>query len=108
MSAPQCSTHCTSDGRGDVLDIVVHQNVRLSQIIVTDILDSDHLPIMFTILDPVRRREALNPVETLTDWKLFQSLASELLSPVIQIYPSNKVGKAACDFAASITSTQRL
>jgi hypothetical protein len=28
--APQCCTYYTPEGRGDVLDIVVHQNVRLS------------------------------------------------------------------------------
>jgi hypothetical protein len=49
-------------GRSDVLDIVVNQNVRLSEVIVTDILDSDHLPIMFSILDHVRMRKALDPV----------------------------------------------
>jgi hypothetical protein len=50
ISTLQCSTHCTPDGRGDVLDIVVHQNVRLSEVIVTDILHSGHLPIMFWVL----------------------------------------------------------
>jgi hypothetical protein len=54
ISTPQCSMHYTSDGVGDVLDLVVHQNVRLSEVIVTDILDSDHLPLIFGILDPVR------------------------------------------------------
>jgi hypothetical protein len=34
--APQCSTHYTPDGRGDVLDTVVHQNVRLSEVTVAD------------------------------------------------------------------------
>jgi hypothetical protein len=67
ISAPQCSTHYTPHGRGDVLNTVVHQNVRLSEVIVTDILDSDHLLITFNILDPVRMREALDPVEKLTD-----------------------------------------
>jgi hypothetical protein len=40
ISTPQCSIHYTYDGRNDVLDIVVHQNVRLSEVIVTDILNS--------------------------------------------------------------------
>jgi hypothetical protein len=77
----------TPDGRGNVLDIVVHQNVRLSEVIVTDILDSDHLPIMFSILNPARTREALDPIEKkkLRKWQVFQSLASELISPNIQI-----------------------
>jgi hypothetical protein len=108
ISTPQCSTHCTPDGRGDTLDIVVYQNVRLSEVIVSDILDSDHLPIMFSILDPVRTREASVPVEKLTDWELLQSLVSELVTLNIQIYSSNKAYKAARDFAASIASAYRL
>jgi hypothetical protein len=36
--------HYTSDGRDDVPDIVVHQDVRLSEVTVTD-----QLPIMFSI-----------------------------------------------------------
>jgi hypothetical protein len=55
ISALQCSTHYTPDGRGDVLDIVVHQNVRLSEVIVNDILPSDHLSIMFSILDRLNK-----------------------------------------------------
>jgi hypothetical protein len=102
ISAPQCSTHYTPDGRGDVLDTVVHQNVRQSEVIVTDILDSNHLPIMFSILDPVRIRQALDPVEKLADWELFQSLASELVSPNIKIHSSKEADTAAHDFAASI------
>jgi hypothetical protein len=78
ISGPPCSTYYTPDGRDDVLNIVVHRHIRLSEVIVTDVLDSDRLPIMFSILDPVRKREALDPVEKLTDWGLFQFLASEL------------------------------
>jgi hypothetical protein len=37
ISAPQCCMHYTSNGRGDVMDIVVHQNIRLSEVIVMDI-----------------------------------------------------------------------
>jgi hypothetical protein len=83
ISTPQYSTHYTPRGTGD-LGIVVHQNVRLSEAIVTDILDSDYLPIMFSILDPVRTRETLNPVEKRTNWELFQNLAFEFISPNIQ------------------------
>jgi hypothetical protein len=57
---------------------------------------------MFSILDPVRMKEALDPVEKLTDWELFQCLASELISPNIQIHFSNEADKRAHDFAASI------
>lgn len=44
ISAPQCSTQHTPDVRRDVLEIVVHQNVRLPEVIVNDVLDSEHLP----------------------------------------------------------------
>jgi hypothetical protein len=98
----------TPDGRGDVLDTVVYQNVRLSEVTVTDIPDSDHLPTMFSILNPARTREASDPIEKLREWQVFQSLASELISPNIQIYFSNEADKAAHDFSASIASAYRL
>jgi hypothetical protein len=63
---------------------------------------------MFSILDPVRMRKALDPAEKLTEWELFQSLAFELISPNIQINSSNEGDKAARDFAASIASVYRL
>jgi hypothetical protein len=59
---------------------------------------------MFSILDPVRITEAYDPIEKLTDWELFQSLASELTSPSIQIHSYNEADKAVRDFAATIAS----
>jgi hypothetical protein len=47
---------------GDVLDIVVHKNVRLSEVIVSDILDLDYLPIVFHLLDHIRTRILSDPV----------------------------------------------
>jgi hypothetical protein len=38
ISTPQCFTHYSPAGNSDVLDIVVHQNIRLSGVIVSDIL----------------------------------------------------------------------
>jgi hypothetical protein len=67
ISAPQCPTHYSPGGNGDVLDIVVHQNIRLSEVIVSDILDSDHLPILFHILDYVKIRNVSEPIEKFTD-----------------------------------------
>jgi hypothetical protein len=32
IAAPQCPTHCSPAGNGDVIDIVVHKNVRLPEI----------------------------------------------------------------------------
>jgi hypothetical protein len=79
-----------------------------AEAIVTDILDSDHLPVMFIIRDSVRTREALDPIVKLTDWELFQSLFPELISPNIQIRSSTGADKAARDFAASVASAYRL
>jgi hypothetical protein len=76
ISAPQCSTHYSAAGNGDVLDIVMHKNIRLSKAIVSDILDSDHLPIIFHLLDHVRTRNLSDPVDKLTDLEWFQSLIS--------------------------------
>jgi hypothetical protein len=36
FTAPQCPTHYSPTADGNVLDIVVHKNVRLSEIIVSD------------------------------------------------------------------------
>jgi endonuclease/exonuclease/phosphatase family metal-dependent hydrolase len=79
ISAPQCPTHYSPSGNGDVLDIVVHQNIRVSDVIVSDILDSDHLPIYIHILDHVKFRHLSDPIEKFTDWNPFQSFASELI-----------------------------
>jgi hypothetical protein len=62
-----------------VLDIVVHKNIRLSEVIVTDILDSDHLPIVFHLVDHVRTMNPLDPVDKFTDLEQFKNLASELI-----------------------------
>jgi hypothetical protein len=43
ISASQCPAHYPPNGRGDVLDIVVYQNIRVSEIILSNIPDSDHL-----------------------------------------------------------------
>jgi hypothetical protein len=64
---PQCSTHYTHDGRDDVFDIVIYQKFRLSEVIVTNIQDSDHISAMLSILDRVRTREVSDRYEELTD-----------------------------------------
>jgi hypothetical protein len=80
ISSPQCPTHYTPDGRSNVLNTVIHQNVCLSQAIVTNILDSDHLPVMFSIRDHVRMREALD-----TDGRLTDCFRSSSLNWYLQI-----------------------
>jgi hypothetical protein len=95
-------------GNGDVLDIVVHKNIRLSVVIVSDILGSDHLPIIFHILDHVRTKNISAPLEEITDWEQFQSLTSNLTSPRIEINSGAEADKAARSFTASIASAYRL
>jgi hypothetical protein len=51
ISAPQYHTHYPPAANGDVLDIVVHQNVRLSEVTVSDVLDSDNISMDFHILE---------------------------------------------------------
>jgi hypothetical protein len=48
ISALQCPTHYSPVDNGDVLDTVVHKNVRQPEVIASDILDPDHLPISST------------------------------------------------------------
>jgi hypothetical protein len=79
MSASQCPTHYSPTGNGDVL-YNVHKNARLSEVIVSDILDSDHLPIVFQLLDHITTRNVSNPVDKFRDWERLESLASELAS----------------------------
>jgi hypothetical protein len=95
-------------GNGDVLDIVVHKNVLLSEVIVSDILDSDHLPILLHLLDRLRTRNPSDPVDGFKDWERFQILASILISPRIQMNSGEETDKAACEFNVSITSAYRL
>jgi hypothetical protein len=76
--------------------------------IVSDILDSHHLPIVFYILDHDKIRNISEPIEQITDWNRYQSLASELITPRIQINPGVEADKAGRDFAASIASAFRL
>jgi hypothetical protein len=108
ISAPQCPTHYSPSGNGDMLDIVVHQIISVSDVIVSDILDSDHLPIIFHMLDHDKIRNLLEPIEKFTDWDRFQSLTSELISPRIDINSGVEADKAARDFTASIASAYRL
>jgi hypothetical protein len=88
ISIQQSPTYCALDGRGDFLDIVVHQKAKLSEVIVTETLDSGNAPIVVALLDPLTARKALHAVETLTDRERFQDLTSELIPPSIQIYSS--------------------
>jgi hypothetical protein len=104
ISAPQCPTHYSPAGNGDILDSVTHQNIRVSSVIVSDILDSDHLPIIFHILDHAKTKNLSEPVKNFTDWERFQSLASDLILPRIEINSEEEADKAARDFTTSVAS----
>jgi hypothetical protein len=71
-------------------------------------MDSDHLPIVFCILDHNKAREILDPVEKFTDWERFQSLATALVSPRVEINSCIEADNAARHFAASIASAYSL
>jgi hypothetical protein len=85
ISASQCPTHYSPAGNCDVLDIVVQKNVWLSEVIVSDILDSDQPPIAFHLLGHDRTTNISDPVDKFTDWEKYQRLASELIYSRIQI-----------------------
>jgi hypothetical protein len=91
-----------------MLDIVVHQNIGVSDVTVSDILDWDHLPIVFHTQDHVKIRNLSETIEKFTDWERFQSLTSELLSPRVEIISGVEADKVALDFTASIASAFRL
>jgi hypothetical protein len=76
----------------------------VSDAIVSDILDPDHLPIIFHILDHVKIRNLSELTEKFTDWDRLQSFASELISPRIEINSGVEADKAARKFTASIAS----
>jgi hypothetical protein len=108
ISAPHCPTRYSPAGNGDGLDIVIHQNVRLSEVIVSDVLDSDHLPILFHILDHDTTRNLSKPIELFTVLDRFQSFESDLVSPRIKINSGVEADNAARDFTATIASAYRL
>jgi hypothetical protein len=91
-----------------VLDIVVHRNIRLSNVIVSDILDSDHFPILFHILDHIKMTKLWETTEKFTDWERFQNLASDVISPRVEINLGVEADKAERDFTSSIASAYRL
>jgi hypothetical protein len=75
---------------------------------VSDILDSGHLPPVFHILELVTTTELSEPPEQFTDRKRFQSLASNFISPRIEINSGTETDKAAREFTASSASAYRL
>jgi hypothetical protein len=102
LSALQCPTHHSAVGNG------MQKNIQLSEVIVFDILGSDHIPIIFHLLDHIRTRNLLDPVDKFMDWEWFQSLVSELILHRIKINPGEVADKVAHNFTASVASAYRL
>jgi hypothetical protein len=87
---------------------VVHKNIRVSDVTVSGILDSDHLPIVFHILDRDKIRNLSEAIENFTDRDRFQILGSDLISPRIEINMGVEAEGATRDFTASIALACRL
>jgi hypothetical protein len=107
ISAPQSPTHYSTMGNGDVFDIVVHQNVWLSDVILTS-----WTPITFQSFSTYRimlqQLIFWTQLKKFTDWERFQNLASDLISPRLQITSRVEGDKVACDFTAYIALAYRL
>jgi hypothetical protein len=58
--------------------------------------------------DHIRTKNLSDLVDKFTDWEQFQSLASKLISPRIQINMGEEADKVARGFTASIASAYRL
>jgi hypothetical protein len=87
---------------------VVHQYDRLPGRIFSGILESDHLPTVFHILDHVKTKTLSEPVEKFRDWERFQRLASDLISHRIEINHEEEADKVAHNFASSTDLAYRL
>jgi hypothetical protein len=94
--------------RGSLFQIITFIKPTNCQMSLSDILDSDHLPIIFHLLDHVKIKNLSEPIEKFTDWDRFQSLASKLISPRININLGVEANKAVRDFTASTASAYRL
>jgi hypothetical protein len=65
--------------------------------IFPDILNSDHLPVIFHILDHVKSKNLSEPVEKFTDLERIRNIASDLISPGIEINLEEEADKSARD-----------
>jgi hypothetical protein len=73
ISAPKCPTHYFPRGNGDVLEIVVLKDIKLSNVMVFDILHLDNLPIVFHILDHVITTTLSEPFEKIKNRNGFKA-----------------------------------
>jgi hypothetical protein len=71
-------------------------------------LDSEYSPIIFHIIGHLVSKQILEPIEKFRDLEQFQSLASNLVSPAIEINSRPEPDKVARCFTASIASDYSL
>jgi hypothetical protein len=75
-----------------MLNIDVHKNVQLSEIAL--ILWTQITYQSFPFAGSYLTRKLSDPVDKFTDWRQFQNLTSELISPRIQINSGEEANKA--------------
>jgi hypothetical protein len=78
-------------------------SIRFSAGILSGILNSGHLQILFNILDHDK-----NLLKKFTAWERFRRFASDSISPKIETNSREEAEKVACNFTASIASACRL
>jgi hypothetical protein len=108
ISAPQCPTHYSHAVSGDVLDIVVYQSIRVSDVIVSDIMGSDHLTIVFHILVKLKLGISRNLLKNLQYWSGFKALPQNKFLLESKLTRGVEADKAARDFTAFNASACRL
>jgi hypothetical protein len=106
--APQCPTHYIPAGNVDVMDTVVHKNIRFSNVIVSDIPDSDHLPKYSTSWIILELQNSWKDSKIVIDWGWLQSIATDIVSPRIEINLGIESDKAVCNFTASVALVYQL
>jgi hypothetical protein len=101
ISVAQCCIHYSPVGSGGILAIVVHQNIRLSGVVVSDILDSDHLPIVFLVPDHIKMKNLLDQLKNSQIGNGFKALPY-LISYRIEINSEEEADKAARYFTEKL------
>jgi hypothetical protein len=84
-----------------ILQTLVHRNVCLSDVTVSDVLESNHLPVFLHILDNFITTDSSASVETRTDTKRFRFLASALNPVLIKTDNVEEDENAAVTFSLS-------
>ena len=101
--APTSPTHYPKNGgTPDVLDVVLYKNVRIMTDVLTDnVLNSDHLPIIFEIDSQLFTSNTTDFTEKLYNWDIYK----KSLHSVIQI-PRHLSSKEEIDNAILIITDQ--